>query len=1121
MKRYFEIFVSYVALLIIPVLCPMQTNAQHVTQSVLNNGNWWKIEITTTGIYRLTPVMASSLSGCSIQDLAIYGHCGGPLSIHNGDQRIDDLEEIAIDIHDVNGDGLFNNQDYLLFYATGADCWTYDASLQYYHHTPHPYSAANYLFLTAQSGEHKRVSTVDIQAASNETVTTCHYLDLHDNDLTNTAKTGQIWVGERFYGGSTQHTFTFSLPATPIGNILVRYGLASISSSSSNFNVSLNGQTRTHTFASRTKYNTFSTEFPSNGSSIIDITIDYQYNDNLANGYLDFIEIDAVVPISTTGNSTIIHVDNIDSAIHEHQAICNDDNMRIWDITFFNQTNEIKTHKNGDRLIYNNLTDIRRSYILFNELGVSMPESVTPIANQNIHGTPIPDMIIVCHRDLHNEAIRLASIHSLYDDLDVLVVDQDQVFNEFSSGQTDPIAIREMLRMFWLRATNEERDTPRYLLLFGKGTYDNKDLLSLGLPTVVTYETPTSFDNDYSYASDDFFTFLEDSESGTIYESMDIAVGRIPAKTSDEANHMIDKIERYITRSDLMQDDIRGDWRNVVALLSDDADPSSSGDTIFTRSSEITADLILEKYPQYTIDKIYADAYVQQSGADGSYYPDVNNALEKRINYGCLLLNYIGHGSSQYIGTERFMMKSDISNYSNYRQLPFFITSTCTFGRFDDPAETCGAEEFLLAEGAGIGCLAASRPISHIQVVNTEMVMQSLNPTNTIGDAIRIAKNKRPTTLALTLIGDPALRLSFPQYRVVVTSINGNPVDSLHADSAMVLSTVTVEGEIQDNEGHLVSDFDGTIYPEVYDRPITTHTLANDNEGCEVSFTQQNSLLYKGRTNVAGGKFSYHFTVPRDVSYKYGQAKLCHYAKSATEDACGAYMNLYLGGFDESVSLDECRPEIRLFLNDTNFRNGGITDPNPTIVAILYDSVGINAVGSGLGHDITVTIDDSPNNMIVLNDLYETDIDDEHRGYIRYKMTGLSNGKHIITLKAWNIYNYSNSASLTFYVHSRDTIHTNFIANPNPSSERVWLSMEHNIKGAVTNATLQIFDMRGCCVKTITPTINNDNYMIGPIEWDLKTDSGRRVSPGIFVARFLITTADGEKLTEHGKVIVK
>lgn len=1103
------------------VVTSVPVSAQYAAHSVLSNGDWWKIEIADAGIYKLTTNDISALSSCSIDQIALFGHSGGELATTNGNERIDDMSEMAIDIHDDNGNGIFDNNDYILFYADGADKWEYSEQYASIHHFPNHYSTSNYVFLTLREGQHNRVGTKEQTTATMDN-SSCHTVAFHDIDETNTHKSGLIWVGDRMYGSNTHRNVSFSLPAAANGTIKVRYALATVSSAPSSFTISLGSNQRTQSFGSNNRYSEFMDEFDAPSSANISFDITYNYNESMASGYIDYIEIDAVTPMAATASQTFMRVPPINNAEIRHHLTGANSSMRIWDITDYNNSYECPLSFNNSDATFNALSDKWRTFIVFGSSTYKTPRSVTKIDNQDLHGTGSAEMVIVCHNDLRAEAERLASLHSIHDGIHAIVVTQEQVFNEFGCGRKDPMAIRELLRCYRSNATaNADLPTPKHLLIMGKGTYDNRNILGHNHTDVVTYQTLVSFDDDgESIASDDIFTYLDNGESLSSNSTMDVSVGRLPVKNAAEAKHIVDKIENYITRKDLTIENIRGDWRNSVALLADDADPSCGGDTSFTWSSEVTARQINSQYPHITIDKIYADAYVQKTGADGSYYPDVNNALRKRINYGCLLLNYIGHGSSQYIGTERFMMKSDISTYTNYNQLPFFITSTCTFGRYDDPDETCGAEEFLLADGAGIACLAASRPISHIQVVNTDIVLQALNPANTIGDAIRIAKNHRVTTQALTLMGDPALRLSHPTNQVVVTAINGTPVDSTKGDTALVLSTVTVEGEIRDSNGEVVSDFDGDIFPEVYDRPISTHTLANDNIGHEVSYTTQNNLIYRGRTNVKGGHFSYRFTVPRDVAYKFDRARMTHYAKSATEDAAGAYLNLYLGGFDESVVISETRPEIRAFINDTTFRNGGITDPNPTLLVMLHDTIGINAVGSGLGHDITATVDNNPNEIIVLNDLYETDINDEHSGTIHYSLKDLAAGRHTIVVKAWNIFNYSNTATIVFYVHGTDTTTTQFNASPNPATSHTLLRMEHNCKGTIVSAELNIYNIQGQPVASFTPPVNPDSYVVGPVDWNLCTPSGRRVAPGIYMARFQVTTSDGEKIIQNGKIVV-
>ncbi len=601
-----------------------------------------------------------------------------------------------------------------------------------------------------------------------------------------------------------------------------------------------------------------------------------------------------------------------------------------------------------------------------------------------------------------------------------------------------------------------------------------------------------------------------------------MGIGRLPAHSIAEANHYIDKIRRYMQRSDLADSKIRGDWRNYITLLADDADPSSPGDSVFASSSESLARKINTLFPQFNIDKIYADAYRQLSGAIGSYYPDVNNALRQRMDYGCLLFNYIGHGSVEYIGTERYVEFSDIDNYDNRNQLALFVTSTCSYGRFDKIEQTSGSEYLLNANGGAIGVITATRPIGHIERFDNDLCLGAITPGNTIGDAIRLAKNATSVSHSFVLLGDPALRLSLPENQVVVTEINDRPVVEGECDSAEVLSTVTVKGIIADADGTILETFNGTLFPTVYDRPTVTQTLANDNDGTEVQFTQQNSILYRGQTPVRAGAFEYSFIVPRDVSSRYAKAKLSHFAKSSDGNcATGYYGELLIGGFDQNADLAECRPEIKLYLNDTTFHNGGMTDEQPTLLAHLSDKVGINAVGSGIGHNITAVLDGNAGNEITLNDFYETDLSDSRRGSVQYGLNKLAPGIHTLTLKAWNIYNYSNSASITFTVRSSDSISVGrCYAYPNPCNDRTSLHIEHNNIDTIETVTVDIISYTGQIVRRLHPYAAEGSYVI-TAPWDLRNESGAKVANGIYVARVTIRTKGGERTTTNAKIAVR
>ena len=1090
-------------------LC-LATTAVGQGSSVLATGDWWRVTVHDAGVYRLTVADVPGLAGADVTQIGVYGGGGTMLSMVNSETSFGDLRPVAIEVHDADGDGRFGSGDWVLFYGEGTDVWRYADNDRRWELQRHAYATANHYYVTATAAEPLRIATAESVEA--DTVMTTHTaVAVHNNDLTSIFNSGQVWVGEKFTTTITSRNITLSLPATA-SNIVMRLALAvkrSTGTALGRFNVSTSGYNRTHTVSDNGGIYATVLETVSGTAQSLTFSVKYLPGDNTSEGFLDYIELNGTVPISFGSGQTIVrngrHLGS--TAAFRYSG---GNGLRVWEVTTAGKEREM-TLAGGQ---WTDSTTTARQYIAFSEGSYLSPADVTQIANQNLHGAAAADLVVVCHPRFLAQAQRIASLHAIMDGLETLVVTDQQVYNEFSYGKQDPMALRSLLR----HLTDKYPDRPpRYMLIFGKATYDQRNLTGHTLPTVVTYETAFSFDNDgVSYCSDDIMGYTGENEYGNSTETLDVSVGRLPAKSEAEATFLVDKIEGYMTRRDLGENATHGGWRNVVALLSDDADPDRPGDTLFVHSSEITAQKIKVLFPTINIDRLYADAYQQQNNAIGSFYPELKNALSRRLDNGCLLLNYIGHGSVHYIGTERYIEPNDIEAYTNKGRQPLFVTSTCSYGYHDLIDEVCGAEVFMLAEGGAIGIVSASRPISHVERFNTDVILFSLDTANTIGDALRMAKNRTAVNPCISLIGDPALHLSVPRNVVTVTNIDGHDVDTTVCDTATVLSQVTVRGEIRSTEGELVSDFDGTLYPIVYDRETHSKTLANDNPGTEVAFMQQKNVLYRGAVPVSGGHFEYTFTVPRDVAYQYAPSKLSHYAVSGYEHAAGSYQRLYLGGLNETVEIYETRPEIELYLGDESFRNGGITDESPMLVAHLFDSVGINAFGSGLGHDITATVDKNSSNPIVLNDFYDADIRDSRRGTVRYPMSGLTPGSHTLTLKAWNIWGYSNTATVSFRVRGSDT--TEYVAlkvAPNPAKDYAVFRYETNKTADITSAVLQVYSQQGGLMLSIKPTVNEGSYVVGPVRWDLS-----QVSPGMYLARMLVTTADGETHQSTAKVIV-
>ena len=1116
---------SCLALWLAALVAPCGANAQqlYADHSLLASGTWYKIPVTTAGVYKITTSEVAALKGVSCSDIALFGDADGMLSSNNTVVYTDDMVPTAIEIVDKNGNGVFEDEDYILFYGEGANVWHYNNSSRLFEYRMHAYANYNYYYLTPDAASISLQTAITQEDAApgpfSYEISTHTGVALVHEDKINVFSGGRTWVDNKLTYAYNQKVCNFTFP-TVDGIVLARYGLANVSTSAATFTVGSNsGASQTHRLYAGEDYQTCYGTFHNMGEEF-PITITYTPQESNGAGYFDFIELNGNQTLQYTGSPCFFRNQELllGGAVCPFYFNGGNASLKLWDVTHPCQpiAKSIVASNDG-RHYFTAPTDLVRTFVAFVDAECPTPTGITAIENQDIHGADVPDYVIVTHSDYLPQARDLADLHRQHDGMNVLVVTQEQVYNEFSSGRADPISIRRMLRCLRSKGDGSQ---PRYLLLFGKGTFDNRDILGAHQNTVVTYQTATSFSEESSiYPSDDIYGYLENTAAGDFEGNMSVGIGRLPAKNSVEASHMVEKISHYINRSDLANNAIRGDWRNYVALLADDADPSCPYDSVFTSDSEITARSIKALYPHFNIDRIYADAFIQQSGADGSYYPDVNNALRQRINYGCLLLNYIGHGSSNYIGTERFMEISDIEKYTNTDQLTFFVTSTCSFGRYDQLQDICGAEAFLLAEAAGIGIVSASRPIHHTQRFNTNLCLYALNPENTLGDALCLAKNGSGTSHCIALLGDPALRLSIPRNEVRVTHINQRPVSPTVTDSAEVLSRVTVEGDILSPDGSIISDFNGTIYPIVFDREVKCRTLANDNDSTEVNFVQQKNILYKGRDNVTNGHFSYSFIVPRDVAYSYDYAKLSHYATNHVDDATGQYGNIMFGGFNDELVITEFHPTVQLFINDTNFRNGGITNETPTLYARLSDSVGINAAGCGLGHDITAVIDGNPYSTVTLNDFYEPDINDSRQGEVRYTLGKLDEGLHTLTVKCWNIFNYSGSATISFRVANDRTAQIgHFTSAPNPAHDRTTIRIEHNMTDQIASASITLYDIRGRLLRQInlSPT---ESTCVLTHTWDFTTADGTALPKGIYIARCILTTADGQTLSQNTKIV--
>ena len=721
------------------------------------------------------------------------------------------------------------------------------------------------------------------------------------------------------------------------------------------------------------------------------------------------------------------------------------------------------------------------------------------------------EFVIVSHPDFFSAANRLADFHLEKDNMNSIVVTPQQIYNEFSSGMQDVSAIRDFLKHQY----NKENSALKYLLLFGDGSYDPKNRVENNTNFIVTYQSANSTHPTQTYVTDDYFGLLDDDEGLFINDLVDIGIGRFPVATLKEANVLVDKVERYYEKSSF------GSWRNDVAFIADDGD-ANDGNTHMWQADSL-ANHLADNYDEINIQKIYLDNYYQESTPGGPRSSATQSAINNKVDKGALLINYTGHGGPLGLTQERILEVDQINKWSNIDNLPLFMTATCKFSYFDNPEEKSAGEYVLLNENGGAIALLSTTRLVFVGPnynLNTKFIQNIFKKQDgefpRLGDLFKTTKVLSGTSVNnrnFTLLGDPALRLAYPQYDVRTTIVS---------DTLKALSEVTIEGEIEEG-GFFISDFNGTIYPTVYDKELIKTTLGQ--ESCTpMPYRDQNNILYKGAATVKDGKFSFSFIVPKDIAYNYGAGKISYYAVSDDEnpvDASGSEKEFVIGGSADNVVYDYDEAELSLFINTRTFKDGGITDENPILIADVFDESGINTVGNGIGHDITAVLDGNTSNPYVLNDFYEAAKDDFTKGIINFPLYNLEKGEHTLTLKVWDVFNNSSEATISFVVSDENefTI-ADYITYPNPFSSSTDIYFQHNKPNQNLDVVLEIYSITGVLVKQFEETYNDDGYRVGPINWNGKDEYGGNLSAGMYIAKLNIYPEDGAFTSKSIRIIL-
>lgn len=1118
-------------------LSKLKTSGGYASNSVLAFGAWYKFAVGADGIYRIgyedLQKAGIDVGSFDPRNLRIYGNGGGMLPEANSVPRTDDLLENAIFVFGEE-DGRFDQGDYLLFYGQSPDRWAFSKTDLQFHHRKNFYSDRMYYFLNFDQGRGKRISSISSTTEpASFIVNSFNDYAFYEKDDINLIKSGREWWDRQFFDITTVRNYSFSFPninsADPV--TLTAFVAARSTVGNSSFTVSAQG-TAMMNLSIQAISGSYDSDYAveKSGSAsfntsnpVIDVKLNYNKSASSSVGYLNYLEVNASRQLIMAGSQ--MHFRSAAGAsqgvISEFTLRGNGQNLQIWDVTKGGNIMNILASKSENNYIYRLATDTLREFIAFDGSSFIVPEFIGNIGNQNLHGAGVPDYLMISHPTFLEQAERLADFHRKNSNLSVLVTTPDKIYNEFSSGAQDITAIRDFVKMMYNKAMPGKE--PRFLLLFGDASYDYKNRIQNNTNFVPSYESNESLSPAYSFVSDDYFGMLDPGEGQWANGTLDIGVGRFPVYSVEQAKASVDKVIHYCSNNDT----VRNDWRNIVTFVSDD---QNEGGNLFIESSEALAKNIEGSYPNYNIDKIYSDAYTMVSTPGGARYPEVNEAINKRVEKGSLIMNYIGHGGELGWAHERILEVPDIKNWRNYSNMPVFITATCEFSRFDDPERVSAGEwVFLNERGGGIGLFTTTRLTfagtnqSLLENLYNSIFRKSSGAYMKLGDLLVASKTNMGSSEnihAFVLLGDPAMQMAYPNLNVVTTSINANPPTAV-PDTLKALAEVTITGEVQDATGHNAVSFSGTVFPTVFDKSSEVWTKANQGPGGPVQFFLRKNAVYKGKVNVVDGKFSFSFIVPEDIAYKYGVGKISYYARSPETDANGYDNRIQVGGYNNQALPDDQGPDISLYINNRQFLSGGITNQNPVLLADVSDSSGVNTVGNGIGHDITAVLDGKTTTPIVLNDYYVSDLNTFRSGMISYPLSSLSDGPHQINMKVWDVYNNSSDASIDFIVVSSAEFAFQHLLNyPNPMRDQTTFSWETNQVNQTLEVEIRIFTISGNLVKTLKQTINSQGYRNASIKWDGTQDDGRKISSGMYVYQMLLMIPDGTIKRQSSKLVV-
>lgn len=1060
------------------------------------SGPFFKFPVTEPGIYKITQSHANSLGFGNLDNLSVHGYPGMlPQKLDSADLELQIIPTRRM------GESLY-------FYLEGPH--TTKIINGNIHFNQHLYADTLY-YLLGENPHSLSIPILDSEIME-EVSTDLYGIHIQKWEESNILSSGRNWYSEPIFQGQSL-SFSFNKPEGATSDISLSLKLMGRSLSLNNFEIFANGKSiqsveidpiPNTTYGIKGREKTVNVAFSEQEvGKVININLKYETTNFNGAGYLDYAGLVFLFKSSTLPNGIYYNKTVIPSSITASA------NKIVWKINDFYKVEQL----NGRHLLSPD-----DKVVVFDFASVPSIQQFTPI-DLTLRTNPInTPLIILTTAQLISQANRLAA-HKNSHGIPTKVVLLKTVFESFGYGTKDLTAIRNFIAYHF-----HGQKQLKNVLIFGKGTFDYKGKIG-GRPNLVpTYSSRNSLNPLTTYSSDDYYGFLEYGqgeweESASGDEELKLGIGRIPAVNLREATEMVDKIIAYENGTNNT-----GDWKRKLAFFADDGD-----NNIHLNDAEIHAEFLEKNHPEFEIQKIYLDRFEQTQGTSGQFSPQAKETLQKTIEDGVVLLNYIGHGNETTLTAEQAFTVSDLYNWPENPLLPLVVTATCEFGRHDSPLIRSGAEEMLFAEKKGaIAMLSTGRPVfSSINfALNKAFIesvfLQSNGEYYDLGSIFRITKNQSLNGVFnrnFSLLGDPSMKLALPELKIKVDEDVLDLELETNTDTLKAMQIVQIKGKVTDPiTGAFISGATGSFEIWVYGKPVQVKTLGD--ESSPVDFVENTGILFKGSGEVKDGMFNSQVFVPGNTDLTSGNGKISVYARltQGGKEAMGAE-NIPVGGIADHARTDNKGPLIHLYLGDSAINGNSFDFSKINLLAYFEDESGVDIFSSE--HAITISVNDGPPQII--SQFYTSLEGDFKKGKLKTILEGLEEGKNHILLVAWdNMGNKSEFSREIFVEGSMRMRIIEHITFPNPAIDKINFRIIHNRPLENVFMNLSIFTVTGNEIYTSQSRFVKADSNLGSVNWNFLYSKTKYPAKGIYIYKLeLISEVDGTSDRKSGKIIIQ